>query len=136
MTEQVGYPAPPRDPPPPPSQIGGAPHLQALVIALKNQWDYVVRLGHVLRLVQRGKLNALGAQDFTLTANAAASTLTDERLTVNSVVFFDPLTANAAAEEAAGTRYTLTADRLNGSWTVTHANNAQTDRTYRVLIIG
>jgi hypothetical protein len=72
----------------------------------------------------------------TLTANAASTTLTDPNLTPEKFVNWDPLTANAAAELAAGTMYVLTANRGAGSWTVTHANNAQVDRTFKVLIIG
>lgn len=76
----------------------------------------------------QGKLNATGT--VTLTANQATTTLTDARLTINSAVLFDPTTANAAADNPYGST------RNNGTWTLTHANNAQTDRTYRYLIIG
>ena len=82
----------------------------------------------------RGKFNA--TLDVTLTANAASTTIEDARLASTSALVFDPLTANAAAELAAGTIYVLAAGRLNGSATITHANNAQTDRTFRLLIIG
>jgi hypothetical protein len=74
--------------------------------------------------------------EFTLTANAATSVLSWKGLSPQSVVVFDPKTANAAAELAAGTMYTLTANRGNDSWTVTHANNAQADRTFQVAVIG
>ena len=96
------------------------------------------RAVQVINGAMGGKLNAVNDPSFlfTLTANAATTTLTDLRLGVNSAIFFDPVTLNAAAELAAGTIYVLTANRLNGSYTVTHANNAQTDRTFRYLIIG
>ena len=74
--------------------------------------------------------------EITLTANAATSTLADHRLSPQSHVSFDPKTANAAAEKAAGTMYVLTANRGDGAWTITHANNAQADRTFVVLILG
>ena len=41
-----------------------------------------------------------------------------------------------ARELAAGTLYVLTANRTNDAWTVTHANNAQVDRSYQVAVIG
>lgn len=82
----------------------------------------------------QGKFNAVA--DLTLTANAASTTLTDPRLTLGSFIEFDPTTANAATEKAAGTMYVLAANRASGSFTVTHANNVQTDRTFKVLIIG
>lgn len=85
-------------------------------------------------LAMQGKVNAVA--DFTCTAGAASTVFTDPRLTVNSAVLFDPVTANAAAELAAGTLYVLTANRNSETWTVTHANAVSTDRTFKVLIIG
>jgi|GEM_PF-983154 len=83
---------------------------------------------------RRGKFDCTA--EITLTANAATSTLIDHRLSPQSAVIFDPRTANAAAELYGGTMYVLTANRGDGSWTITHANNAQADRTFTVLILG
>lgn len=132
----AAYPMPPRNAAVPPGVIGRPAGLIELYIALKNQWDQLSRVTHILGLAMRGKLNCLGERTFTLTANAATTTLTDERLTSDGAMFFDPLTANAATEKAAGTVYVLSADRNNGSWAVTHANNAQTDRDFRIVILG
>jgi hypothetical protein len=85
-------------------------------------------------IAMQGKINAVTS--VTLTANVTTTVITDPRLTINSFVGFDPTTANAAAELAAGTIYALTANRNNASWTLTHANAATTDRTFKVLIIG
>jgi uncharacterized secreted protein with C-terminal beta-propeller domain len=74
--------------------------------------------------------------ELTLTANAATSTLNWKGLSPQSVVVFDPKTANAAAELYGGTLYVLTANRGNDVWTVTHANNAQTDRTFQICVLG
>lgn len=82
--------------------------------------------------VLQGKLNAVTT--LTLTANAATSTITDARLTPKSFIGYMPTTANASAEIGAGTIYISA--RTVGSATVTHANNAQVDRTYTLLIIG
>jgi hypothetical protein len=73
---------------------------------------------------------------FTLTANVASTVMSDPRLTIQSVVHFDPQTANASAEIGNGTMYVTVANRLTGAFTITHANNAQADRTYSVSIIG
>ncbi len=85
-------------------------------------------------LAMQGKINAVTS--VTLTASVTTTVFTDPRLTINSAVLFDPTTANAAAELAAGTLYALTANRNNGAWTLTHANAGSTDRTFKVLIIG
>lgn len=92
------------------------------------------QIAQVANLAIQGKTRNVG--EITLTENAASSTLTDGRLSFFSVVLFDPLTSNAAAELYGGTMYVTEANRDNGSWTITHANNAQTDRDFRYVIIG
>lgn len=94
---------------------------------------HAVDVARGVRLLFQGKTNNTG--EVTLTAGAASTVLSDSRLTVNSVLLFDPLTANAAAELAAGTLYVLTANRNNAVWTVTHANAVSTDRTFRYVIV-
>lgn len=76
------------------------------------------------------KLNC--AADLTLAANAATTTFTDARLSAFSVLTFMPVTANAAAALSG-----LYVTAMNtGSCVVNHANNAQTDKTYRVAFHG
>ena len=58
------------------------------------------------------------------------------RLSPQSVVTFDPKTANAATELYGATMYVLTANRGNAAWTITHANNANADKTFAYSIIG
>lgn len=92
-------------------------------------------LRRVVEVVQRllqGKFNAVTT--LTLTANVGTTTLTDARIGGESHLALTPLTANASAEVGAGTIYVSA--RAKGSATITHANNAQTDRSYSVLIIG
>ncbi len=69
----------------------------------------------------------------TLTANAASTTIIDSRISLSTAVLAMPTTANAAAEIGNGTMYfTPTA----GQCVVTHANNAQADRTFTIAILG
>ena len=70
------------------------------------------------------------------TGAGTSTVITDPRLTWSGVCAFDPLTANAAAELAAGTLFVTDDGRANGSWTVSHASNEQTDRSFRMLLIG
>ena len=87
-----------------------------------------------LNRVNQGKINVtIGV---ILAASAASTVVTDAHASVNSAIVFDPMTANAVSELAAGTCYIKEADRANGSFTITHANNSQTDRKFRILIIG
>lgn len=91
------------------------------------------RLWEVVQQLRRGKMDIV--REFTLTASVATTVLNFKGLSPQSVVIFDPKTANAAAELAAGTMYVLTANRGADSWTVTHANNSQTDRTFQVAVL-
>ncbi len=89
-------------------------------------------LANAIRQLQEGKIMATG--EVTLTANQAASTLTDIRIGPSSVIPFVPLTANAAAEIGAGGMYVSA--RTGQSATITHANNANADRTFGYAILG
>jgi hypothetical protein len=80
--------------------------------------------------VLQGKLNNTGT--VTLTANSTTSTLTDPRIGINSVISFMPTTSNAAG--ALGGLYVSA--RGDGTATLTHANNAQADRSFAYTITG
>lgn len=72
----------------------------------------------------------------TLTAGATSTIVTPAVVTSESVILFDPKTANAAAELAAGTMFVATANRSTGSFTITHANAVSVDRTFNWLAAG
>lgn len=97
---------------------------------------YVADDGREIALVVNnildGKLNSTGS--VTLTASAASTAVTDERAGYDSVILFMPTTANAASEQAAGGMYV--SSRGKQTFTITHANNAQSDRTFEYIIIG
>jgi len=79
-----------------------------------------------------GKINATGT--VTLTASAASTAVTEDRAGATSVILFMPTTANAAAEQAAGGMYV--SSRGKQTFTITHANNTQSDRTFGYIVIG
>lgn len=80
-----------------------------------------------------GDMNA--TLDVTLAANAASTVVNDPRIGGSSFIGTSmPLTAHAAAEKAAGGMYV--SSRGNQTATITHANNAQADRSFRLAIIG
>lgn len=70
----------------------------------------------------------------TLTASAASTAVDDARFQSSQVPVFVPLTANAAAEYGAGTMYVSA--RTAKQFTITHANNAQVDRTFGYIFAG
>ena len=90
----------------------------------------VQRLVDAVNRLMDGRSNAFG--DVTLTASATTTAVTDYRVGADSVISLMATTSNAAA--ALGTTY-VSARTQNG-FTLTHANNAQTDRTFGYAITG
>lgn len=93
--------------------------------------------GQHLRLVStslnntiNGKLNSTGI--ITLTASSTTSTLTDARISGNSVILFMPTTNNGRT--ALNTLYVSA--RGDGSATLTHASSSNTDQNLSYCIIG
>jgi len=83
-----------------------------------------------LQQLAAGRSNAAGS--VTLAANAASTTVSAVNCAPGSAVFLFPRTANAAA--ALSTTFVGTVAKQ--SFTISHANNAQTDRTFFYVCLG
>jgi len=92
------------------------------------------RIVAAIRQLIAGRSNAAGA--VTLNANATSTTVVAPNCAAGSEIFLFPRSANAAAEVKNGTIYVPGANVANRSFVITHANNAQTDRTFSYLAIG
>lgn len=90
------------------------------------------QISQVVNNILEGKLNSTGS--VTLTASAASTVVNDNRAGYESVILFMPKTANAAAEQAAGGMFV--SSRGKQTFTITHANNSQSDRSFDYIIIG
>lgn len=103
----------------------------------KPQEDMPDERQHRRQLAQQLTTTIQGRIDctlsLTLTANVASTTITDSRISLSTAVLAMPTTANAAAEIGAGTMYFTPSA---GQCVVTHANNAQIDRTFTMALIG
>lgn len=93
--------------------------------------------GQHLRLVStslnntiNGKLNSTGT--IILTASATSTTLTDARISGNSVIMFMPTTANGRTA-LNGLHVSARAD---GSATLTHASSGNSDQNLSYCVIG
>jgi hypothetical protein len=71
------------------------------------------------------------AAEVTLTANAASTVVTAYACSTTSHITLTPLTANAAA--ALTTTYISA--RGKNTFTITHANNAQIDKTFSYAFV-
>lgn len=86
--------------------------------------------------ILRGRTNNVG--EVTLTSGAASTSVTVPiGLFGDRTVFvFDATTANAATALSSGGMYVSARDPLAGTYTITHPNTAQADKTFRVAYIG
>ncbi len=84
----------------------------------------------IVRQLSEGRNNATGS--CTLTAGTTTTTVTALNCGVGSVVMLSPTTANAATAIAT----TYVSATANGSFTLTHANNAQSDRRFGFVCLG
>jgi hypothetical protein len=89
-------------------------------------------ISFLLQQLIRGRSNAVGS--VTLDENVASTTVTRDNMNLNAAVFFSPETANAAAEQGNGTMYVSSITK--SGFVITHANNAQTDRTFGYVVLG
>lgn len=77
-----------------------------------------------------GKLDVVGT--LTLADGATSTVVSDNKFESNMVPVLIPTTANAAAALAT----TYLSARANGSFTLTHANDASTDKTFLYVRLG
>lgn len=77
-----------------------------------------------------GKLDVTGS--VTLTASSATTVVTDNKFESGMVPVFTPITANGAAALAG----MYVSARTKGGFTLTHANNSQTDKSFLYLRAG
>ena len=92
-------------------------------------------IGRIVRAVIElitGRAN--NVVDVTLTPNAGSTTVNFVNCSVACGPIPIPLNAHAAAEIGNGTLYISSI--TNGAFTITHANNAQTDRNFRFICAG
>ena len=99
-------------------------------VAFRTQREWSGMLAVAIQNILDGKILATGS--VTLTDSSATTTLTDLRIGPNSVILFMPTTANAAT----GWTALYVSARGKQTATLTHANNAETDRTYAYAVLG
>lgn len=80
--------------------------------------------------INQGHLANTGS--VTLRANQTTTTVTDERVGINTVPVMVPATSTAAATVATVWVSTVT----GGSFTITHASTAATDKTFKYALLG
>lgn len=105
-----------------------------IIVGLDNPEEGFRRQHNYNVSISSAKFNTTGS--VTLTANAATTTTTIpvNMIGASSIVLLQATTANAAA--AVATTYISTVSAANSNFIITHANNAQTDKTFYYFIVG
>lgn len=98
---------------------------ESMPIAAWSSW--LIQLARTVNALLGGKRNS--TTTVTLAAGATTTTLTDSRIGYFSVLTLMPTTANAAGDLAG--LYITAGD---GSAVITHANTADVDKTFGVVI--
>jgi len=106
--------------------------MTALVVN-KNEKD-LTKFAEAINQLTQGRSNAVGS--CTLATGATSTTVTAINCGSGSTVLLFPATANASAEFGNGTIHIKTTDVFNGSFKITHANNANADRTFLYVCLG
>jgi hypothetical protein len=94
-----------------------------------NETDQT-KINRAIQQIEQGRLHVGGI--CTLAPGAATTVVAAQNCGAGSQVLLTAKTANAAA--AAATSYVSAV--ANGSFTITHASNPQTDRTFGFACIG
>jgi hypothetical protein len=97
---------------------------------IENDPEWKRKVGAWILEANQGNLNNTGT--VTLTANAGSTVVIERRAGEFSFIGLMPTTANAAA--ALATTYIATQGKQ--TFTITHANNAQVDKTFTYCILG
>jgi hypothetical protein len=84
----------------------------------------------------RGLLTTNGpAGVATLAAGAATTTINNNNVTASSLIYLFPTSANAAADVGSAGGVYISALVASTSFTITHPNNANADKTFNYLIV-
>lgn len=106
--------------------------MQSIPSTYRDATSHLRLVVNALRELANGRVDS--ASEVTLTANATTTVVTNPRVAPTTKLFFAPLTSNAAAEQGAGTMYV--SSKGDGTFTITHANNAQTNRDFDYVVLG
>jgi len=101
-------------------------------LVLSPQEKDTFKIVAAVNQLAQGRSNAVGG--VTLAANAASTTVAAPNCAAGSGIFLFPQTVHAAAELAAGGMYVGSVSKEQ--FVITHASNAQTDRTFWWVVLG
>ena len=101
-----------------------------MALAPLSRVSTIDQIVNAINAILRGRSNATGS--VALTPSVTTTTITDARISADSVILLMPTTANVASAVATTRQGTTT----NGSVVIQHANAVSADRTFHYVICG
>jgi len=98
--------------------------------------DWAIYVTNTANNCLNGKTNNIGNVTLHTSTVSTTVTLASGRLGIDTVILFEPKTANAAGEIGAGGMFVSTKDPSTGKFVITHASNAQADRSFNFILVG
>lgn len=98
--------------------------------------DWMLHARNTINGCLNGKINNTGTVTLATSTVTTVVTLALGRLGPDTVILFEPKTANAAAEIGAGTMWVSSRDVATGVFRITNASNTQNDRTFAFILVG
>lgn len=99
---------------------------------LEDTRQFMRSASSVMSNVLKGRTN--NVLDVTVGANQSSTTVTDSRIGVHTVAVAIPTTVNA--QGAAIWPYRDFTSPVNGSMSLIHTNDANADKTYKIILVG
>ena len=99
-----------------------------------NDWAIYAR--NTINGLLLGKSNNTDRVTLNTSTSSTTVVLARGRLGINTVILFQPTTANAAIEVSTATMWVSTMDPLNNKFILTNAVNNKNDRTFNFVLIG
>jgi len=98
--------------------------------------DWTIHARNSVNGLLLGKSNNTGAVTLNTSTSSTTVVLASGRLGPNTVILFEPTTANAAIEVSTATMWVSTKDPLTNKFIITNAVNNKNDRTFNFVLIG
>lgn len=98
--------------------------------------DWTIHCRNSVNGLLGGKSNNTGVVTLSTGTSSTTVVLAKGRLGPNTVILFEPRTANAAIEISTATMWVSTKDSLNNKFILTNAVNNKNDRTFNFVLIG
>ncbi len=101
-----------------------------------NVNDWSIHARNTVNGLLAGKSNNTGTVTLNTSTSSTTVVLAKGRLGPDTVILFEPTTADAAIEVSTATMWVSTKDPLNNKFIITNAVNNKNDRTFNFILVG